>query len=169
MTKLQPYFGWKYSLFGRGKLAGCEGSYGMAAQILTLAQTAERRAFSPPPKSAVAAEDMARAQFWRGASGRRYMHTVYSLIECSPVPEAIYLLVRRADDGSCQVLHIASGESDAPTLNLARIRQRGATLGANEVHVHFLAETEGRRRLVICDLRAGLFGALSAEPAAAHV
>jgi hypothetical protein len=139
----------------------------MAAQILSLAHVAER---SPPPPATAerAIDDAARCQLWRGASGRRYVHTVYSLIECPPVPQATYVLARRAGDGSCQVLHIASGESDAPTLNLARIRQRGATLGANEVHVHFLAGTAGERRLVACDLRAGLFGALSAEPAAAH-
>jgi hypothetical protein len=32
------------------------------------------------------------------------------------------------------------------------------------VHVHFLAEDEARRGLVACDLRAGQFGELSAEP-----
>jgi hypothetical protein len=140
----------------------------MAAQILTLAQTARRRLFSPPPAADFATDKAARCQFWRGASGRRYVHTVYSLIECPPVPQATYLLVRREGDGNCRVLHIASGESGAPTLNLARIRQHGAALGANEVHVHLLAETEAQRRLVVCDLRAGLFGALSAEPAGAR-
>jgi len=140
----------------------------MAAQILTLAHPAERRALSPAPAVGIAFDDAARCQLWRGVSGRRYVHTVYSLIECPPVPKATYLLVRRKDNGSRQVLHIGSGESTAPTLNLARIRQLGASLGANEVHVHFLAETESQRRLVTCDLRAGLFGSLSAEPARAR-
>jgi hypothetical protein len=139
----------------------------MAAQILTLAQTAQRRALSPPPATDLAADKAARCQSWRGASGRRYVHAVYSLIECPPLPQATYLLVRHEDDGNCRVLHIASGESSAPTLNLARIRQRGATLGANEVHVHLLAETQGQRQVVTCDLRAGIFGTMSAsaEPA----
>ena len=75
------------------------------------------------------------------------------------------MLVRRDADGKRQVLHIASGTSDAPTLNLARIRQRGAMLGANEVHVHALARTDDERQLVVCDLRAGQFGALAEEPA----
>jgi hypothetical protein len=140
----------------------------MAAQILTLAQTVQRRALSPLPAADLAADKAARSQSWRGASGRRYVHAVYSLIECPPVPQATYLLVRHEDDGNCRVLHIASGESSAPTLNLARIRQQGATLGANEVHVHLLAATQGQRRLAACDLRAGLFGTLSAEPADAR-
>jgi hypothetical protein len=139
----------------------------MAARILSLAHRAERRAIPLAPVAGMAIDESARCQFWRGASGRRYMHTVYSLIECPPVPQATYLLARREHDGSRQVVHIASGENSAPTLNLARIRQVGATLGANEVHVHFLAETEGQRRLVTCDLRAAVFGALSAEPARA--
>ena len=139
----------------------------MAARILTLAHPAERRPIATPPALGVAMDDAVRCQLWRGASGRRYLHTVYSLIECPPVPKTNYLLVRRNDDGSRQVLHIASGENSAPTLNLARIRQVGATLGANEVHVHFLAETEKQRRVVACDLRAGVFGTLSAEPSRA--
>ena len=77
---------------------------------------------------------------------------------------AMYLLVHRDKDGQRQVLHIGCGQSDAATLNLAQVRQRGAQLGANEVHVHFLAETEPQRRLVTCDLRAGQFGELCSEP-----
>ena len=40
-------------------------------------------------------------------------------------------------------------------------------LGANEVHVHALARTDDERQLVVCDLRAGQFGALADEPARA--
>jgi hypothetical protein len=140
----------------------------MAAQILTLEQTAQRRAFSPPQTADFATDKAARCQYWRGASGRRYVHTVYSLIECPPVPQANYLLVRREDDGSCRVLQITSGESSAPTPTHARIRQHGAILGANVVHVHLLAETPGPRRVVACDLPAGLFGTLRAAPAGAR-
>jgi len=141
----------------------------MAAQILTLARKAEARVLPAAVVSGRAFDEAARSKFWRGASGRRYLHSVYSLVECPPMSQANYLLVGRAADGSRQVLHIASCESDAPTLNLARIRQRGASLGANEVHVHFLAETDSERWLAACDLRASLFGMLSAEPADARV
>jgi hypothetical protein len=53
------------------------------------------------------------------------------------------------------------GPSDAPTLNLAQVRQRGAQAGANEVHLHLGATSEAERRLVACDLRAGIFGSLA--------
>ncbi|MGE3065693.1 MAG: hypothetical protein AB7K67_08895 [Hyphomicrobiaceae bacterium] len=108
-----------------------------------------------------------RFQFWRGASGRRYVHSVYSLIECPPFPRVTYLLVRAERDGTRTVLHVGHGSDLSQTLNLARVRMRGAQLGANEVHLHLLSETESQRQLVVCDLRAGLLGTLGAECAPA--
>ena len=137
----------------------------MAARILRIAP-ARPRTPAPEPIALGVEQDLpARLHFWRGASTRRYVHSVYSLIECPPLPSAVYLLVRRSKDGQRRVLHINCGRSDAPTLNLAQVRQRGAQLGANEVHVHFLAANQAQRHLVVCDLRAAQFGELSAEPA----
>lgn len=135
----------------------------MAARIFSRDRLPERR---PAALSAVAlcANHASRCHFWRGASGRRYAHAVYSLIECPALPKATYLLVRRDAGGNRTVLHIGHADRDAATLNLARVRQRGATLGANEVHVYLLAGSASERQLTICDLRAGLFGELAAEP-----
>jgi hypothetical protein len=139
----------------------------MSARILSPARIAERQP-SPGPVLVEALLDRAGGVYsWQGASGQRYAHSIFSLIECPPLPKVAYALVRRDAGGARHVLHIASGTSDAPTLNLARIRQRGATLGANEVHVHALAGTDDERQLVVCDLRAGQFGALADEPARA--
>jgi hypothetical protein len=136
----------------------------MAARIVSIAPI-RRRTPAPEPVALGVQQDLpARLHFWRGASTKRYVHTVYSLIECPPLPRAVYLLVRRSKDGQRQVLHIDCGRSDAPTLNLAQVRQRGAQLGANEVHVHFLAVDQNQRRLVVCDLRAAQFGELRSEP-----
>lgn len=122
---------------------------------------------APAPIPLGLAEDVpSRQQLWRGASGKGYAHNVYSLLACPPLPAAGYLLVRRDRHGRRTALRVGLGQSDAPTLNLADVRQRGAQLGANEVHVHFQAASEDERRLVACDLRAGLFGTLSAEPVA---
>jgi hypothetical protein len=49
-------------------------------------------------------------------------------------------------------------EDEAPTLNLAYVRQLGATIGANEVHVYDLAETAEQRAAIENDLRDGLSG-----------
>jgi len=100
-------------------------------------------------------------QLWQGASGHDYAHHVYSLIDCPPLPRATYILVRRDAQGRCHALRIGMGRSEAPTLNLAEVRQKGAQAGANEVHVHLDAASEAELRLVACDLRAGLFGTLA--------
>jgi hypothetical protein len=135
----------------------------MAAQIFSLARLPDRRA-TVVRADAQPGSGATHCHFWRGASGRRYAHAVYGLIDCPPLSRSTYLLVRRDAGGSRTVLHIGHADDDAPTLNLARIRQRGATLGANEVHVYGSAATDSERRLAVCDLRAGQFGALAAEP-----
>lgn len=92
--------------------------------------------------------------FWPGATGERYVHHVYGLIDCPQVPAANYILFARDDDGSRRVLYVGVVGHDAPSLNLAEIRHRGAKLGAREVHVHMLAGTDGRRAAIEMDLRA---------------
>lgn len=96
-----------------------------------------------------------RFHFWAGASGQRYVHTIYSLVECPALPQSNYVLVKRDDMGRRCVLSIGRLANGVPTLNLAEIRQRGAELGANEVHVHLLASTAKQSKLIEFDLRTG--------------
>ena len=124
------------------------------------------RACTSASASSAASHASSNASTWRGASGRRYVHSRYSLIECPLLPDATYVLVRRDDTGMATPLHIGIANDAAPSLNLARVRQRGAQLGANEVHVHLAATSDEVRALIACDLRAGQFGTLSAEPTA---
>jgi hypothetical protein len=131
----------------------------MSARIVSLANTQP----VPAPIS-LGLPAPAQQQVWTGASGRRYVLSVYSLIECPPLPRASYLLVRREPDGRRVVLHVGQGRSDAATLNLAQVRQRGAQLGVNEVHVHFSVASDAARSVAVCDLRAGQLGELSSEP-----
>jgi len=139
----------------------------MAARIVSSAPL--RAAIPAPIPLGLPEEVPARQQAWRGASGKAYAHCVYSLIGCPPLPAASYVLVWRDGHGRRTALRVGLGESNAPTLNLAQVRRRGAQLGANEVHVHFQAASKAERRLVACDLRAGLFGTLSAEPSGTGV
>src|SRR5262245_63504124 len=101
--------------------------------------------------------------FWTGASSRRYVHSVFSLIECPELPPANYVLVKRDGRGRRKILRIGRTDHDAPSLNLAELRHRGAKLGANEVHVHLLTDSRGQRRLVEMDLRAAHFPAASED------
>ena len=103
-------------------------------------------------------ETTSRFEFWRGASGRRYIHTIHPLRFCPPVADATYMLVSREGDRR-RVLAVGRTHSDAASLNLAEIRQAAARLGANEVHVHLIAASERDRAVVEFDLKAKLLDA----------
>lgn len=104
-------------------------------------------------------ESGARFAFWTGASGRRYVHTVYSLFDCPPLEAGNYVLVRRFDRARREVLAIGRLINETATLNLAEIRQRAAMLGADEVHVHLLASTPFEAQAVEVDLKSAAFAA----------
>jgi hypothetical protein len=95
-------------------------------------------------------------QFWSGATGTRYVHTIYSLIECPPVAASNYILVKRHSDGRRTVLSIGRLVNECATLNLAEIRRRSAELGANEVHIHMLADGLTELQAIEADLRRSL-------------
>jgi hypothetical protein len=91
--------------------------------------------------------------YWRGASGKPYFHLVYSLIGCPAVPRANYVLVRRNDDGGRVALAFGQTQDDDVSLNRAHLRHEGAKCGANEVHIHLLADTPEALDAVETDLR----------------
>lgn len=95
---------------------------------------------------------------WRGASGSAYTHTVSSLIFCPEMPEGTYLLLQRDAAGAARVLSIGTLDSKTRSLNLARIRQLGATLGANEVHVRAERTSAAERARIAFDIENALAG-----------
>lgn len=132
----------------------------MAAQIISLADYRSGRnavdSFAAAAVVQSSAPSLAdRFQFWSGASGRRYVHTVYSLLECPAIPAGNYILIHRDAEGRRLVLSVGRVGHSATSLNLAEIRRRGAALGANEVHVHLLAPNAKLSRFIESDLRAG--------------
>ena len=130
----------------------------MGARVINLAEIRASRS-APKHVLPLAAQAVGQAtpscHFWTGASGRRYVHTVYTLFDCPEVPSGNFMLVHRDTRGRRSVLAIGDLRHSAASLNLAELRQRGARLGANEVHIHLLAETAHERRLIEVDLRAG--------------
>lgn len=138
----------------------------MGARIIDLTEARARR--RPAATDSAVAEAPAgsteRFHFWTGASGQSYVHTVYSLIECPALPACNYVLVRRDAQGRRHLLAVARACNEAPSLNLAEIRRRGAQQGANEVHVHLLAASAMQSRLIEFDLKSGQLGAAVVEP-----
>lgn len=116
--------------------------------------------WSPPPGSpdAVLGLTPPSTQGWAGRSGRLYQAVVIDLMACRAPARAAYVLARRDAIGRAHALFAGLALSAAPTVNLARIRQRAARLGAGEVHLIDLTHSTGTlagRRLVR-DVRAGL-------------
>lgn len=140
----------------------------MGACIIQLADVRARRQGSgfaaPQPKPEPRLIE--RFHFWSGATGKRYVHTVYSLWDCPELQSGAYILCRADTQGRREALATGRLTHRAASLNLAEIRQRGALLGANEVHVHLLATTDHDMKLVEFDIRTGQFaaGAGAARP-----
>ena len=135
----------------------------MSAEIVSLADVRSRK---PGVKlvdreAAPQGDTAARFHFWTGASGKRYVHTVYSLFDCPAVETANYVLVRREGVTKRTVLAIGRLTNESASLNLAEIRQRGATIGADEVHVHLLAMSANEAQAVEADLRTAQFASQS--------
>jgi hypothetical protein len=129
---------------------------------------AETTQWGPADEPALVCSEAAFAQafhYWRGASGRRYLHSVYTLIGCPALPRANYILVRRYEDGRRLALAFRQAKDEAATLNLAHLRHEGAKCGANEVHIHLLAKTAHERLLVEADLVAAHTRRLAANAA----
>jgi hypothetical protein len=136
----------------------------MSAEIISLSDVRARRLdgkAAPAVDIVFEADKGGRFHFWTGATGKRYVHTVYSLFDCPPVEQANYVLVRRGGQAKRSILAIGRLTNDSPSLNLAEIRQRGAMLGADEVHIHLLASTAHESQAVEVDLRTAQFAALS--------
>lgn len=136
----------------------------MGMQFRTEDFAAARAIELRPQLQSVAAPAASSFQFWRGASGKRYVHTIFDLITCPRLPACAYVLVRRDAAGNRRALRIGTVSAEAWSLNLAEIRHRAAQLGANEVHAHLLCDDAARRGKIAADLQAGQFAELAAEP-----
>lgn len=128
-----------------------------------LAAPIQAETASPAPRRKDLAE---RLHFWRGASDRAYPHTVYELHACPPIPAANYVLVRRGATGRRDVLDIGRVNLAAPTLNLAEMRRRAASLGADEIHLHLLALDDAYAEWIEHDLKAAGHQARQPSPLA---
>jgi hypothetical protein len=129
----------------------------MSAQIIDLAHVRSARASVAAALATSNTQQPASNpvfQFWSGTSGNRYVHSIYNLFECPPLPAGNYILVHRAPDGTRTVLSIGRTANETGSNNLAAIRQRSALIGANEVHVHLLAGSDTQSALIEADLQS---------------
>jgi hypothetical protein len=96
-----------------------------------------------------------RFWYWQGQSGRKYIHSVYELDNCPPLPNAVYVAVKRS--GSLRIA-VAVGRFQPfwdQTLaedDLTKLER----LGVDEVHVHLLAKSHDLAETVRSDLAAAM-------------
>ena len=96
-----------------------------------------------------------RFWYWSGRSGRRYIHSVYALATCPPLPGAVYIAVRR---NSGVPVAVALGRFPAilDQPGIERLRRRLSALGASELHVHLLSRSESEAEAARSDLAAAI-------------
>jgi hypothetical protein len=92
-----------------------------------------------------------RFWYWTGASGRKYIHSVYGLEDVPPLPGAIFVAVRR--EGPLRIV-TAIGRFTPfwdGTLAGRDLAAFGAE-GVDEIHVHLLAKSPEVAAAVLEDL-----------------
>jgi len=92
--------------------------------------------------------DNERFWYWRGASGKKYIHSVYAANACPPLPGAIYVAVRRI--GHLRTVTAMGRFSpfwDGTSSELAGV-------DADEIHVHLLARDNCAAEAILNDLMA---------------
>ncbi len=116
-----------------------------------------------PPAARLNEEGRDRFWYWRGASGRSYIHSIYEAKDCPPLPGAVYVAVRRLGP-----LRIAVGAGRFPAFFEKARETRGAAfpLEADEIHVHLLARDEAGAEGIRRDLDSAL-GTTAHQPAGA--
>ena len=94
-----------------------------------------------------------RFRHWRGASGQRYIFSVYDPSSCPAYEHVVLILV--AVDRDARHIIFAADTGALPDLALQRAREMIATLDcAVEFHVHLLASSRAERMATIDDLAA---------------
>ena len=91
--------------------------------------------------------DNERFWYWRGASGKKYIHSVYAASACPPLPGAVYVAVRRI--GQLRTVTAMGRFSpfwDGTSSELAAV-------DADGIHVHLLARDDVAANAVLDDLQ----------------
>ncbi len=107
------------------------------------------------PLAALAGEALApRFRSWRGASGRRYIVSVYDADACPAYCDAVLIAAAVDPDGRRRPLALAdTGVFPEPVLARAR-RSLSEIAERVEFHLHLLAASSAQRRAALDDLSA---------------
>ena len=95
-----------------------------------------------------------RFRHWRGASGRRYIFSLYAPESCPAYDDVVLIVAMKAANGLRRIATICDTGS-LPELALARACKAAAAPGESvECHIHLLAASRAERAAVIEDLHS---------------
>lgn len=93
-----------------------------------------------------------RFHYWYGASGQSYLHTIFAVGACPSLANASYIAVYRDAHGHRHVLETGLLMERSQELNAIRRPKNTAFAGANEIHLHLLANSRQEAKAIIDDL-----------------
>ena len=95
--------------------------------------------------------------YWYGLSGRRYIHNVYDIDLCPPLPGAVYLAVRKCDEKVSDVIDCGL-LPDVPGMAMRELFRAVKAAGATHIHAHLLASSPAEAQAICDDIRKLLAG-----------
>lgn len=114
---------------------------------------------SAAPLAGLAGTDLSRRfRHWRGASGRRHLFSVFPLGEPAPgedaprFADAVVMAVGRDEAGQPRILALAETGLQPDRFYEGRAFRAALRAGADEIHVHLLADGAAARAAVLRDL-----------------
>lgn len=96
-----------------------------------------------------------RFWYWRGRSGRAYIHSIYARENCPPVAGAVYVVVDVRDGvrRAVSVGRFPQYLEGSPDMKLLCPDSSGGA----EIHIHLLARNEDCAKVVLDDLSSALW------------
>ena len=125
-------------------------------QFTNIAAAAPARAGREGPLLALEGQSLSgRFHGWRGASGQRYICTVFATPEAAGAClQAIVIAVARQSSGACEPVMIGQTGALPDCFALGSLVAQARGLGANEWHVHLIARSRAQRSAAIADLQS---------------
>jgi hypothetical protein len=92
-----------------------------------------------------------RFRSWRGASGQRYIFSVYDRQSCPAYEHAVTMIATVEPDGERRIIFV--GDTGCfPDILLANAARKSPADREIEFHVHLLATSRAQRSAVVADL-----------------